>query len=125
MKKRILIVDDEENIRGIVTHFLEEEGYEVITAEDPDGGLFAAHIRSPDAIILDVMLPNMDGFDVCTMLQGHEDTRHIPIIFLTGSSDPLGRLRAKYAGGVDYVKKPFKKEELVAAVSRCLKATAS
>lgn len=122
MHKRVLVVDDDDPILEIVRHFLEQEGYEVLTAENPDDALFAAHMHAPDAIILDVLLPHMDGFDICTMLQGHEDTRHIPILFLTGTSDPLGRLKAKYAGGSEWVSKPFKKDDLLSALNRMLAA---
>lgn len=125
MSKSILVVDDDDLIRERICRILEEHGYETLAACDGDEALFQAHMKTPDAIVLDILLPVHDGFDVCTMLQGHKDTRQIPILFVTGVDDPFGRLKGKYFGGMDYLKKPFRNDELIAAVGRVLAATAS
>lgn len=110
----VLVVDDEENIAYVLKAALRLNGFEVMTAATGREALAAVETRIPDLIVLDVMLPDLDGFEVCRRLrQNHNDT---PVLFLTARSDTGDRLRGLTIGGDDYVVKPFSVEELVARV---------
>ena len=112
----VLVVDDEENVRDILTHFLKSAGYHAITAGDPERVVDLARGVSPDVVLLDVTMPLMDGFQVCRKLQEHPETKKIPVVFLTAKGDDLNRQRGKTSGGVIYLTKPFTRETVVSAV---------
>ena len=114
MAKRVLVVDDEQNIVDILRFNLEREGYEVITAEDGVQGLAMARSSDPDLILLDVMMPEMDGFQVCSELR--KEDKLTPIIMLTAREEEADRVMGLELGADDYVSKPFSVRELMARV---------
>ena len=114
MAKRVLVVDDEQNIVDILRFNLEREGYEVVTAGDGIQGLAMARSSSPDLILLDVMMPEMDGFEVCRELR--KEDKLTPIIMLTAREEEADRVMGLELGADDYVSKPFSVRELMARV---------
>nr|WP_325249540.1 response regulator transcription factor [Amylibacter sp.] len=117
---KILVVDDDPQIREIVTIALERAGYSVITAADAKLALTHAGRENPDLIVLDVGLPEMDGFEVCRRLRA---TSEVPILFLTALDDEVDRVVGLELGADDYVTKPFSPRELVARIRAILKRT--
>jgi pilus assembly protein CpaE len=120
---RVLIVDDEFPIRYLVEHALRRKGFEVTSAKDGPSGLKIAAAYQPDIIVLDVMMPDMDGFDVCARLKSRPETADIPVIFLTALMDREYKQRAFKAGAEDYLVKPFQADELLAHVASVLRKT--
>ena len=114
MGKRVLVVDDEQNIVDILRFNLEKEGYEVFTASDGLEGLAQARSCDPDLILLDVMMPEMDGFQVCEKLRSED--KLTPIIMLTAREEEADRVMGLELGADDYVSKPFSVRELMARV---------
>ena len=114
MEKRVLVVDDESNIIDILRFNLQREGYEVLTASDGPEGLEKARTGSPDLILLDVMLPGMDGFGVCREIRKTDPLT--PIIMLTAREEERDRVMGLELGADDYVVKPFSVRELMARV---------
>ncbi len=116
----ILTVDDTPaNIR-LLTHQLEKQGYRVITAEDGFEGFKSAITYKPDLILLDIMMPGTDGYEVCELLKAEEQTRDIPVMFLTAKTDVEDRVRGFELGAVDYITKPFNLVEISARVQNQL-----
>ncbi len=113
----ILIIDDSVKNLKLITHFLEDRGYETMTAQNGRDGLQKAARGKPDLILLDIMMPDMDGNEVCRRLQSIEHTRDIPIIFLTAKGATEDIVQGFRDGAVDYVLKPFQPEELAARVN--------
>ncbi len=112
-KERILIVEDEADIRDLIAFNLEREGFETITAEDGVQGIELARAQKPDVILLDVMMPKKDGFQVCRELERDAHTAHIPIIMLTARGEEVDRIVGLELGADDYVVKPFSVRELI------------
>lgn len=113
---QILVVDDTpENLRLLVS-VLTREGYLVRPAPDGRLGLSSARLKAPELILLDIMMPDMNGFEVCAQLKQDETTRDIPVIFLTALTDLKDKLQAFEVGGVDYITKPFQEEEVLVRV---------
>ncbi len=112
-KERILIVEDEADIRELIAFNLEREGFETITAEDGVQGIELARAHKPDIILLDVMMPKKDGFQVCRELERDAHTAHIPIIMLTARGEEVDRIVGLELGADDYVVKPFSVRELI------------
>jgi two-component system, OmpR family, alkaline phosphatase synthesis response regulator PhoP len=117
-KPKILVVDDEASIRSLVTSYLRPEEYEVYTASDGPGGLQAARAYKPDLIVLDVMLPGMDGIEVLTRLRRESDAY---VILLTARSEETDKIVGLSVGADDYVTKPFSPRELAARVKAALR----
>jgi DNA-binding response OmpR family regulator len=117
---KVLVIDDEAPIRLLCRVNLEAEGMEVLEAEDGSKGLEEARSERPDVILLDVMMPRMDGWQVVEELLEDETTADIPIIFLTARAEIRDRTRGLELGGVDYVTKPFNPIELAALVRSIL-----
>jgi DNA-binding response OmpR family regulator len=117
---RILVIDDEAPIRLLCRVNLEAAGMEVREAEDGVVGLAAAQEDRPDAILLDVMMPGMDGWQVLEGLLEDERTREIPIVFLTARAELRDQARGLELGGVDYVTKPFNPVDLAPLVEDLL-----
>ena len=116
-KPTVLIVDDTPTNLGIVVEFLEENGFRVVVAQDGKEGLQRAVFIKPDLILMDVMMPGMDGFEATRQLKSIIATRDIPVIFMTALADNASRLEGFKVGGVDYVTKPLAMEELLARVT--------
>jgi len=113
---RVLIIDDEAPIRLLCRVNLEAEGMDVLEAPDGPSGLVAARDERPDAILLDVMMPGLDGWRVAEKLLEDDRTADIPIVFLTARADLRDRARGMDLGGLDYVTKPFNPVELASLV---------
>ena len=115
-KKKVLVIDDENDILLIIKSALHEEGYDVATANNGYDGLALAEDASPDLIILDIMMPEMDGFEVLQQLRENEKTARIPIVILTGMSSK-DKIREALNKGIDYyIVKPFEYQDLVSKV---------
>ena len=119
-KKKILIVDDEKQLVSLVSLHMKMSGYEVLSAKDGEEALTIAKEEAPDLIILDLMLPKMDGWEVCKRLRTESNIGDIPVIMLTARSEAGDKLKGFECGADDYVTKPFSPRELVARVKRVL-----
>ncbi|QKJ95729.1 MAG: response regulator [Ignavibacteriota bacterium] len=119
--KKILVIDDLPENVFILQDRLIQEGYEVITAYDGNEGLEKANEVLPDLILLDVMMPDISGFEVCKILTNSEKTKHIPIILVTAKASAEDTKEGLEAGAFDYIKKPFNRIELMARVKSALK----
>ena len=120
-KAKILIVDDEKNIVEGVKYNLEQEGFRVVVARDGAAALELARRELPDLLLLDWMLPEVDGLEVCRILKREDATKHIPIIMLTVKSEETDKVLGLEMGADDYVTKPFSPRELVARVKAILR----
>lgn len=118
MKKKILIVDDEKNLTEILALRLETNGYEVIIAYNGRDGLEKTEKENPDLILLDIMMPDMDGIDVLRRLKNNPKAGHIPVIMLTCKGESSSLLKAENLGATDYFIKPFESEELLRAIKK-------
>lgn len=112
----ILVVDDIPANRNLLRETLEPRGYEVLMAPDGEIAIRVAERTRPDVILMDVIMPGMNGFEACRRLKDHEATRSIPIIFITARDETAAIVEGFQTGGVDYVTKPFQSEEVVARV---------
>jgi two-component system, OmpR family, phosphate regulon response regulator PhoB len=112
----VLIVEDESAQREVLTYNLEAEGFRVASAENGEEALLLVDEVSPDIIVLDWMLPNVSGIEVCRQLKARTDTRHVPIIMLSARSEEVDRVRGLETGADDYVIKPYSVVELMARV---------
>ena len=121
-KKRILVVDDEMSIVNILKVNLEKGGYDVLTAMDGEEGLITALTEDVDLVLLDVMLPKMDGFEVCKKIRQKSE---VPILMLTARSEEIDKILGLELGADDYVTKPFSVRELMARVKANLRRTVS
>jgi two-component system, OmpR family, alkaline phosphatase synthesis response regulator PhoP len=115
---RILVIDDDFDIVETVTFMLESRGYYVITALGGEEGLVKAKERLPDIILLDLMMPLMDGFEVCQKLKNDEDTKNIPVIILTARGDSEAHYKAFKLSADDYIVKPFNLPALIAKLNK-------
>jgi DNA-binding response OmpR family regulator len=118
-RKKVLLADDEEDIKTVVRLYLESRGFEVLTAFDGLDAISTAELAQPDIILLDVMMPVMDGFEVARKLKANEKTRGIPIVMLSAASHAESIKKGLEAGARDYLVKPFepsKLEELIHSV---------
>lgn len=120
VKQRILVVDDEPDILELVEFNLKQAGYAVSTAADGAGGLKQARTRAFDLIVLDVMLPEMDGFEVCKTLRQDAATARIPVIMLTAKAAEIDRVLGLELGADDYLTKPFSPRELLLRIKKIL-----
>ncbi|KKM10554.1 transcriptional regulator [Clostridiales bacterium PH28_bin88] len=118
---KILVVDDEEPIVELVKFNLEKEGHHVLSAYDGNAALELAESENPDVIVLDVMLPGRDGFEVCRLLHSREATANVPVIMLTAKDEEFDKVLGLELGADDYVTKPFSPRELAARVKACLR----
>ncbi|MDK2817567.1 MAG: two-component system, OmpR family, alkaline phosphatase synthesis response regulator PhoP [Moorella sp. (in: firmicutes)] len=118
---KILVVDDEVAIQELVRYNLERSGFEVLTAPDGPTALAKVEQTLPDLIILDLMLPGIDGLEVCRRLKANKATAAIPIIILSAKNDELDKVLGLELGADDYVTKPFSPRELLARVKVCLR----
>ncbi len=115
-KITILMVDDEQNILDIVGFNLEVEGYKVITSLDGSDALEKVHVHMPDLILCDIMMPNLDGLEVCRRLKADSRTNQIPVVMLSAKAQPQDRLASIEAGADDYITKPFEFSDLLARI---------
>ena len=123
--QRIVVVEDEEDIRDILAYTLEREGYVVHVAPNGVRGLSEVRKRQPDLVLLDLMLPGVDGLEICRALKQDEDTRNIAIIMVTAKSEESDVVLGLGLGADDYILKPFSPKEVVARVRAVLRRTAN
>jgi putative two-component system response regulator len=114
--KEILIVDDKLTNIELLNSFLKKEGYKVRNATNGKTALLSVSAKQPDLIILDINMPDMNGFEVCKRLKANPKTEHIPIMFISALNDLESKIEAFRIGGVDYVVKPYSSEEVIARV---------
>ncbi len=122
---KILVVDDEEDILNLLDYTLSRAGFDVLTAMDGPEALDIALKKAPSLIVLDIMLPDMDGTDVLKRLKGNETTRQIPVIMLTAKGDEIDKIVGLELGAEDYVTKPFSPREFILRVKAVLKRSGS
>jgi two-component system alkaline phosphatase synthesis response regulator PhoP len=120
-KKTVLVVDDEQHIIELIQFNLESNGYEVITSENGEDAIVIAEEEMPDVIILDLMLPGIDGFEACKRIRNNEKTRKIPIIMLTAKGEEMDKVLGLELGADDYLTKPFSVRELIARIKAVLR----
>jgi len=120
-KDKILIVDDEEDILELLSVNLKRDGYEVLRAVNGEDAVSLASAEKPDLVILDLMLPSVDGLTVCRMLKGSTLTRHIPVIMLTARGQETDIIKGLEQGADDYITKPFSPKVLCARVKTVLR----
>ena len=113
----ILTVDDDPNNLSVLRDCLAECDYTVLVAEDGESAVLRADYARPDLILLDIMMPGIDGYETCRRLKARESTREIPVIFMTALAEIGHKVKGLEAGGVDYITKPFQREELLARIS--------
>jgi CheY-like chemotaxis protein len=118
--KRILICDDDPAILRVIQVNLEVEGFDVLTAHHGEEALEVAHAEHPDLIILDIMMPRLDGYQTCEQLKAAEDTKAIPVIFLSAKAQASDIEKGKAYGVEEYLTKPFDPSDLIDVVERLL-----
>ncbi len=123
MAQRVLIVEDEPDIRELLVFHLEREGYHVTQCRNGAEALRVARSTRPDLILLDLMLPEMDGLEVCRRLRQDPATQAVPVVMLTARGDEVDRVLGLELGADDYVVKPFSPRELVARIRAVLRRT--
>ena len=122
MPHKILLVDDEANIRDLASLYLEKEGYQLVEASDGEEAIQVFIRESPNLVVLDVMMPGMDGFQVCRELR---KTHDVPILMLTARNEDVDKIVGLEIGADDYMTKPFNPRELVARVKAILRRAES
>ncbi len=120
-KKRILVVDDEVDLVETVRFSLELEGFEVLVAHNGEEALNQARKENPDLILLDLMLPKLDGYKVCRLLKFDERYKHIPILMLTAKTQEKDKTMGMETGANEYITKPFDMDELMKKVKNYLR----
>lgn len=120
----VLVVDDSPTVRKIVQLTLQRERIRVVTAGDGLSALAAVADEQPDLILLDIMLPKMDGYNICQAVRRNMDYRNLPIIMLSGKDGLFDKMRGRLAGSTEYITKPFDSSELVQTVRRHLDSVA-
>ncbi|MBI3607572.1 MAG: response regulator transcription factor [Nitrospirae bacterium] len=123
--KTILIIEDDPDIVRLLTHYLQKEGYRIRAESSGLDGLRAVREAAPTAVILDVMLPGMDGYEVCRRLRGEDRTAALPILMLTAKGDEAEKIVGLELGADDYVTKPFSPKEVVARVKALVRRSTS
>lgn len=117
-KKCILVIDDDAMNREVMEAFLSSENYDVLLASNGEDGLASANQNLPDAIVLDIRMPDMSGFDVCQQLKNETSTGSIPIMIVSGFDDKKDIERGKEVGADDFLTRPFDGDDLLARVRR-------
>ena len=113
MKKKILVVDDEDDILQFLELVLREKGYDVVTAASGQEALTRAQIEKPDLVLLDIMMPQMDGWEVLKLLRVDDETADIPVAMLSARTEAKDRVQGLQEGAIDYICKPFALQELL------------
>jgi DNA-binding response OmpR family regulator len=114
---KILVIDDEPEITDVIETFLAEAGYQCLTENTPQEAIDKARKFKPDVILLDIMMPGVDGYSICQQLRAEPDFAHVPIIFLTGKDRGEDMGRSFKSGGDMFIKKPFSCERLLEIVN--------
>ncbi|MPV85370.1 response regulator [Ostreibacterium oceani] len=119
--KKVLVVDDSETIRRTAEALLKKEGYEVGVAEDGFQAFAAIVDFSPSIIFLDIMMPRLDGYQVCSVIKNNPEYEHIPVIMLSSKDNIFDKARGRVSGSEFFMSKPFSKEELINVINQHLK----
>lgn len=120
-KKTILVVDDEQDLLDLIEYNLKKEGFDVLKAEDGEEGIQVARDKSPDLVLLDIMMPKMDGMEVVEVMRDDEELKRIPIIFLTARGDEKTEVEGLNKGGDDYITKPISTTKLISRIKAVLR----
>jgi len=120
MSKTILIVDDEPNIVVPLQFLMEKNGYQALVAQSGEEALEAVSKYSPDLVLLDIMLPGIDGFEVCEIVKLNPEWKHIKIIFLTAKGRDVDIAKGMVLGADEYIAKPFSNKQIVESVKKLL-----
>ncbi len=121
MAEKILIVDDSPDIRVLLAHLLKANGYDVAEAENGEEGMCQVESFKPDLILLDIVMPGLDGYQVCEALKADPASRDIPVVFLSSQSEAADKIKGLAIGAADYITKPFDKGEVIARIANQLK----
>ncbi len=121
MGKKILVVDDEADVTDLVSYHLKSKGYVVQTANNPNQSLSLARSFLPDLVILDVMMPDLNGMQICRLLRADPQLKNVPVIFLTAKAEEADRIQGLETGADDYICKPFSTKELILRVQSILR----
>src|ERR1700712_4410614 len=116
MKQQILVIDDSIAIHSLVSNLLAEEETQIHSAADGEYGMTLAESIHPDLILLDILMPGIDGYEVCRQLKADDQLKNIPVIFISALNEAFDKVSAFSVGGVNYVTKPFQVEEVLARV---------
>lgn len=119
-KAKILVVDDEVNITQILEFSMGAEGYEVITASNGEEAIDKARKEQPDLIILDIMMPRIDGYEACRILKANPITKNIPVVLLTAKGRDIDKRLGYEVGATDYIVKPFSPNKLIERINELL-----
>jgi two-component system alkaline phosphatase synthesis response regulator PhoP len=119
-KSKILVVDDEVNITQILEFSIGAEGFEVISAQNGEEALEKARKEQPDLIILDIMMPKIDGYEACRILKANPLTRNIPVVLLTAKGRDIDKRLGYEVGATDYIVKPFSPNRLIERIHQLL-----
>lgn len=122
-KGKILVVDDEINITQILQFSIGAEGYEVITAQNGEEAIDKAKREQPDLIILDIMMPRIDGYEACRILKASPLTKNIPVVLLTAKGRDIDKRLGQEVGAIDYIVKPFSPNKLIDRIHKLLSCT--
>lgn len=113
-KNNVMIIDDDMELNHNLSELLKEAGFEVCNAHTGDEAFLLLESFTPDIVLLDISMPKMNGYEVCKTLKHHEQTRKVPVLFLTGMTrDTSSQLQSLMVGGVDFITKPFELTELI------------
>ena len=118
--KNILVIEDDVSVRTLLEKSLSSKGYEITVAKDGLEGLTMLETESPDLIIVDIMMPRVDGMTFVKAIKGYDNTKPIPVIFLTAKNDPKSMIEGINVGARFYITKPFQLDELVSKVEKAL-----
>lgn len=116
--KKVLIIDDEPNVRKVLKILLKSHNYDVITADDGDVGINTAKTEQPDVIVLDVVMPTLDGYSTCMLLKEDSQTREIPVIMLTARDSVKSKSCSESFGADHYLSKPYDSDELLELIDK-------
>jgi len=122
MAKRILLIEDDPSVLRAISYMLEKEGYDVLTAMNGLVGLRKAKEENPDLLILDVMLPGIDGFEVCHRLRAESQTAHLPILMLSAKGQAADKATGLQVGADEYLTKPVERSVLLSKIEALLAA---
>lgn len=120
-KKTILVVDDEQDLLDLIEYNLKQEGYQVVRAENGEDGITLARQERPNLLLLDIMMPEMDGIEVCRRMREDKELRLIPIIFLTARSDEKTEIEGLDMGADDYITKPISTSKLISRINAVMR----
>lgn len=116
----ILVVDDSATVRRLVTIALERQGYQIACAADGFEALSKINDRLPDLILLDIAMPKLDGYQVCKVIRTNDESKHIPVVMLSGKGGFFDKVKGRMAGATAYITKPFEAEVLISTIKKYL-----